>query len=351
MNTFTLLFIVKNERTLRLFKYYLDIVFSIYGENKESLYKSIESFTYYKDILSDVIDSELNDEESDGLIDLLSSFGNFNNITKREELSSYDIVLIKKFVSELSMLKDSDESIYCNLLCNYLFNKPYDSQGNHGYLETLTIKQLINTFDVSEIENFEVDGSKVFSSDEVSFYSLLCIMFKNISIDIVFLYVNNLMNDKFKRNVMFCINFFNKIKKYMRDIINYNIVGINDIIELYKDSPDIVKYENKDGVDVYTVVGQDFKVLCSVNDDGVNYKFINVSNMSLNSYMYSKLGNLYSVRLVDSKDGISIKVNKDNKDKLGMKADAIVVVGKLTDDLINIARNNGLKVIYVEGRW
>ena len=34
-----------------------------------------------------------------------------------------------------------------------------------------------------------------------------------------------------------------------------------------------------------------------------------------------------------------------------MKADAIVVVGKLTDDLINIARNNGLKVIYVEGRW
>ena len=350
-NFSTLLFIVKNERTLRLFKYYLDIVFSIYGENKESLYKSIESFTYYKDILSDVIDSELNDEESDGLIDLLSSFGNFNNITKREELSSYDIVLIKKFVSELSMLKDSDESIYCNLLCNYLFNKPYDSQGNHGYLETLTIKQLINTFDVSEIENFEVDGSKVFSSDEVSFYSLLCIMFKNISIDIVFLYVNNLMNDKFKRNVMFCINFFNKIKKYMRDIINYNIVGINDIIELYKDSPDIVKYENKDGVDVYTVVGQDFKVLCSVNDDGVNYKFINVSNMSLNSYMYSKLGNLYSVRLVDSKDGISIKVNKDNKDKLGMKADAIVVVGKLTDDLINIARNNGLKVIYVEGRW
>lgn len=350
-NFSTLLFIVKNERTLRLFKYYLDIVFSIYGENKESLYKSIESFTYYKDILNDIIDSELNDEESDGLIDLLSSFGNFNNITKREELSSYDIVLIKKFVSELSMLKDSDESIYCNLLCNYLFNKPYDSQGNHGYLETLTIKQLINTFDVSEIENFEVDGSKVFSSDEVSFYSLLCIMFKNISIDIVFLYVNNLMNDKFKRNVMFCINFFNKIKKYMRDIINYNIVGINDIIELYKDSPDIVKYENKDGVDVYTVVGQDFKVLCSVNDDGVNYKFINVSNMSLNSYMYSKLGNLYSVRLVDSKDGISIKVNKDNKDKLGMKADAIVVVGKLTDDLINIARNNGLKVIYVEGRW
>ena len=215
----------------------------------------------------------------------------------------------------------------------------------------MTIKQLINTFDVSEIENFEVDGSKVFSSDEVSFYSLLCVMFKNISIDIVFLYVNNLMNDKFKRNVMFCINFFNKIKKYMRDIINYNIVGINDIIELYKDSPDIVKYENKDGVDVYTVVGQDFKVLCSVNDDGVNYKFINVSNMSLNSYMYSKLGNLYSVRLVDSKDGISIKANKDNKDKLGMKADAIVVVGKLTDDLINIARNNGLKVIYVEGRW
>ena len=34
-----------------------------------------------------------------------------------------------------------------------------------------------------------------------------------------------------------------------------------------------------------------------------------------------------------------------------MKAESIIVVGKLTDDLINIAKTNNLKIIYVEGRW
>ena len=43
--------------------------------------------------------------------------------------------------------------------------------------------------------------------------------------------------------------------------------------------------------------------------------------------------------------------NKDNKEKINMKAESIIVVGKLTDDLINIAKTNNLKIIYVEGRW
>ena len=176
-------------------------------------------------------------------------------------------------------------------------------------------------------------------------------MFKNISLDIVFEYVNNLMNDNYKRNIMFSINFFNKIKKYKRNIINDNIVTINDIIELYNESPDVVKYENKNGVDIYTVVGQDFKVLCSANDDGINYRYVNVSSLGLNSYGYGKLVNDYSVRFSEDKDGYIIKVNKDNKEKINMKAESIIVVGKLTDDLINIAKTNNLKIIYVEGRW
>lgn len=350
-NFSTLLFICKYDSTRRLFMYYLDIIFSIYGENKESLFRAIESFTYYKEIINDVIDKDLNNEEENNLIDLLSSFGNFSNITKKSELASYDLTFIKSFVSELSMLKDTDTSIYNNLLCNYLFNKAYDIQGNHGFLEVSTIKQIISMFDVEEIENFEVDGSKVFNSDEVNFYTLLCIMFKDISIDIVFEYINNLMNDNYRRNVMFCVNFFNKLKKYKREIINSNIVTMDDIIELYDESPDVVKYENKDSVDIYTVIGQDFKVLCSTSDDGVNYSYVNVSSLGLNSYGYSKLSLEFSIRLADSKDGYILKVNKDNKEKINMKAESIIVVGKLTDDLINIAKTNNLKIIYIEGRW
>ena len=350
-NFSTLLYIAKNETNVRLFKYYLDIVFSIYGENKESLYRAIENFTYYKEIIRDIIDKDLNDEETKNLIDLIATFGNFNNITKKSELSSYDLTTVKNFVSELSMLKDTDTSIYSNLLSNYLFGKAYDIQGNHGYLEISTIKQLINIFDIESLENFEIDGSKVFNKEEIDFYTLLIVMFKNISLDIVFEYVNNLMNDNYKRNIMFSINFFNKIKKYKRNIINDNIVTINDIIELYNESPDVVKYENKNDVDIYTVVGQDFKVLCSANDDGINYRYVNVSSLGLNSYGYGKLVNDYSVRFSEDKDGYIIKVNKDNKEKINMKAESIIVVGKLTDDLINIAKTNNLKIIYVEGRW
>ena len=58
-----------------------------------------------------------------------------------------------------------------------------------------------------------------------------------------------------------------------------------------------------------------------------------------------------SVRFSEDKDGYIIKVNKDNKEKINMKAESIIVVGKLTDDLINIAKTNNLKIIYVEGRW
>lgn len=350
-NFSTLLFIVKNEGSLKLFKFYLEIIFDIYGESKESLFRAVENFTYYKELLSDVVDCDLSDEEITALVDVLSSFGNFNNITRKGQLPSYELTLIKKFVSELSMLKDSDISIYSNLLCSYLFNKSYDIQGNHGFLEVSTIKQIIDTFDIDSIESFEIDGSKIFSEEEVSFLTLLNVMFDKLSIDIVFEYINNLMNDKYKRNVMFSINFFNKIKKYMRNIINNNLVGIDDIIDLYKDSSDMVKYENKNGVDVYTVVGQDFKVLCSESDDGINYKYVNVSLLSLNCYCYNKLSDEYSIRLSDSKNGTCIKVNKDNKNKVNMKAEFIVVVGKLTDDIINIAKTNNLKVVYVEGRW
>lgn len=39
------------------------------------------------------------------------------------------------------MLKDTDTSIYNNLLCNYLFNKAYDIQGNHGFWKFLLLNK------------------------------------------------------------------------------------------------------------------------------------------------------------------------------------------------------------------
>ena len=104
----TLLFIVKSNRNRELFIKYYNIFKSIYGETKESLFKAIENFTYYKEIISDVDVNNLNDKELDNLIDLVATYGNYMNITKISELSSYDVSLLKKLISELSSVKDAD---------------------------------------------------------------------------------------------------------------------------------------------------------------------------------------------------------------------------------------------------
>ena len=48
--------------------------------------------------------------------------------------------MLKKLIAELSIVKDED--VYRNLLCNYLFNKPYDQSGNPGLLENDTVKEI-----------------------------------------------------------------------------------------------------------------------------------------------------------------------------------------------------------------
>ena len=145
VNMSTLLFIVKSNKNRELFIKYFGIFKMIYGETKESLFKAVENFTYYKEIISDIDDIDLNDKELDNLIDLIANYGNYMNITKASELSSYDVSLLKKLITELSAVKDAD--VYKNLLCNYLFNKGYDKNGNSDVTKAL-LEILMNRYTV-----------------------------------------------------------------------------------------------------------------------------------------------------------------------------------------------------------
>lgn len=346
VNMSTLLFIVKSNRNRELFIKYYDIFKSIYGENKESLYKAVENFLYYRELMMDIADRNLDDKELDNLIDLIATYGNHLNITKTSELDSYDVSLLKKLITELSATKDID--VYKNLLCNYLFNRGYDKNGNTGWLEISTIKELCDVYEVENLEALEVDGKKVFTELEVNLFSMIKLMFSISDYDMNLQYIDDLINNNFNRNLIGVIDFFNKLKKYRCELINEQIVTLDEIEMLYIDSPDMVKKSNEDGLVIYTIINQDFKILSSYTNDGTHYACLNISDLEKNCYGYDKLIKTGSLRFTTYEDHTLIKVNKDRLDKHTMIPKFIVVVGELTDDLKNIAKKNNYKVIYIQ---
>ena len=345
VNISNLLLIIKSEKMIELFKYYYGIMVEIYGESKETLYKTIENFTYYKDILKDIRNNNLTNKELENLVVLLSTFKNPYNITKVEELKNYDIMAFKRLVKDLSALKDED--VYKNVLCNYLYNRGYDEKGNSGWLEIDTVKSACDVFDMDTFTTLEVDGKKVFDEDEIDLFSMTDLLFSVSDFDLIISFIDNIISNHVKRDIISITNVFNKIKKYKVELINNQIVSLDEIKDLYVARPDIVIKNQREGVDVYTIVGQDFNVLCSTNDDGIHYMCINVSKIDKNVYGYSKLTKSGSIRFTSEEDKTIIKFNEESFDN-NMKPDFILVVGKISDELFNIAKINDLIIVEVQ---
>ncbi len=346
VNVSNLLLLIKSSKVYELFKTYYEIIKTIYGENKESLYKSIENFIYFKDILEDIKDVELNDDELENLTMLLSTFTNPYNIKNKSELDNYDLELYRNLVSDLAAVKD--EKVYKNLLCNYLYNKGYDEKGNQGWLEVDTIKNICDIYGIDALDELEVEDKKVFDSYEVNLFRMTKLLFSINDFDLLLSFIENVITKKVKRNILSISELFNKIKKYRIELINKQIVNLDDIENLYIARPDMVMKNIKDDVAVYTVVGQDFKVLCSINDDGIHYNCVNVTELDKNSYGYNKLVNDNSIRFTTEDDKTIIKVNKDSYEKSSMKASFIIVVGNLSDELMEIAKKNNLSIIEIQ---
>ena len=346
INISNLLLIIKSDKVYDVFKKYYQILVHIYGENKETLYRIIENFNYYKGILIDVEGKELNDEEFENLATLLSTFFNPNKIEKKDELKDYDIISLKRVVSELANIKD--EKIYKNILCNYLFNKSYDEYGDKGWLETDTVKQVLDVYEADSLKTLEIGGEKVFTDEEVELFTMTKLLFSTNDYDLLIQFLENVISNKVRRNILGTMELFNKLKKYRLDLINNEVVSIAEIEALYNSRPDLVIKNERDGVEVYTVVNQDFRILCSTTDDGSNYDCINVSRLTKNVYAYDRLLEGRSVRFTTEDDKVCIKVNSDSYDDQKMQASYIVITSKLSADLIDIARENNLKIVEIQ---
>lgn len=345
VNISSLLLISKSDKALELFKDYYEIIVEIFGESKESLYKAIENFNYYREIIKNVKYQELSEKETENLVVLLSTYRNPYDITKKEELENYDIIAFKNLVNDLSALKDED--VYMNVLCNYLYNRGYDEKGNSGWLETDTVKGACDIFDKDTFETLEIDGEKLFTQDEIDLFSMTDLLFSVKDFDLIISFISNIISNHVPRDIISVNDVFNKIKKFKVELINNQIVSLGEIEELYTSRPDIVLRNERDGVEIYTIVGQDFNVLCSTNDDGVHFMCTNVSKLEKNAYGYSKLIKDGSIRFTAEDDKTIIKFNKDSLTN-AMKPDFILVVGKLSDELFRIAKDNELKIVEVQ---
>ncbi len=341
INMSTLLYIVKNDKYKSLFIDYYNILKAIYKEDKETLLTTIENFTYYKDILNDIKDKELNDEEINNLIRLLVSDGNYLNIKKKEELSSYEITLLKRLLSDWT--NNNDDVIRKNLISNYFFNRPYNEKGDTLWLELATVKNYCDICDMDTIENMGI-----LNENELKLLAMIKLMFSVTDSELLLSFVENIINSKLDINIISVINLFNKLKQNKLDIINNQIVSTDDIENLYENNSSAVSKTEEDGVIIYRFNNQDFKILSSYTNDGLHYDFKFISEITKNCYGYNKLIPTLSVRLSSFENDTIIKFNKDRKKDLKMKPD-FMVVKDLTPDILNIAKNNGLRIIQVEG--
>ena len=158
------------------------------------------------------------------------------------------------------------------------------------------------------------------------------------------------MNQKVKRNVCALTNFFQKLDKYKTDIINNEIVTLDDIENLYIKNPSAVSKRVEDDVEIYSFNNQDFRILASYTNDGVNFYCKYISELTKNCYGYNKLVNDGNVR-ISSVDGQTvIKYNEDRIKSL-MKPNYIVIIGSVSSDIINVSKKHNLKVIEINKEW
>ncbi len=346
VNMSSLLLLIKSNTARKFFEIYYGIVSKIYTENKETLYRCIENFGNYYEILANVEGQRLSTEEKKNLLILLSSFANPVNITNRSQLLSYDLLVIKKFVENLSAVKDIN--VYKNVLANFLFNKGYDLNGNFGWLDVSTIKEIMDIYDVASLEDANAGGKKIFNEEELALFAMIKLLFNTDDLSIILQYIENIVTIKNTRNTIPIIDLFNKIKKYRLEIINAQIVTIRDIEVLGIDRPEIVKKSVQEGVTIYRIIKQDFRVLCSESDDGIEFCCESVLKLEKNCYGYNQLIKNGSLRFTTDDGKTIIKINKDNKEQVSNKPNFLIVIKDLNDSLIDIAKEKGLVIVQID---
>lgn len=344
-NISTLLYIVKNDKARSLFINYYNILKKIYSDTKEVLYRAIENFTYNKELLMSAFSSKLTGRETESFINILSTYNNPLNINDVKLLNNYEIDVLKQFLKELSNIKDNN--IYKNILCNYLFNRGYNSKGNSGWLDITTISQMIDVYDTSILEEFKMDGRKVFTKSELVYIKFIKKLFSYDDDEILFSFVDKMLDKKIKRNIIFANNLFDKLKKYKTYIINSSIVKLNDL-DIMSSSAEFVNKKEVDGVKIYAVYNNDFKVLSSYNDDKIHFRYSYASEIDKNSYCYESIPEGSSFRFITYDNRTLLKFNKDRKKN--MKAKFIIVNGIITDEIINVAKKENLVIVSLEDK-
>jgi hypothetical protein len=201
---------------------------------------------------------------------------------------------------------------------------------------------------LDNLELIKYNNKPVFAEEELPLFNLIKLLFDNNDFNILLEYIENIISQKIKRNIVAVCELFNKLKKYRCEIINSEIVTIEELEMLLIDNPNMIKKKTLNGVTVYSIKNNDFKVLCSNTDDGIHYVCSYVSNLDKNCYGYNKLLKSGSIRFTSYENNTLIKINKDRIVSNSMSAEFLIIVGNTSDDLIDIAKKNNIPIVEVK---
>ena len=94
-----------------------------------------------------------------------------------------------------------------------------------------------------------MDGRKVFTKSELAYIKFIKKLFSYDDDEILFSFVDKMLDKKIKRNIIFANNLFDKLKKYKTYIINSSIVKLNDL-DVMSSSAEFVNKKEVDGVKI-----------------------------------------------------------------------------------------------------
>ena len=337
VNMSLLLYIIKSNEYRKSFINYYEILTSIYDDKIIALMHALDNYMYYHNILSDIEGKNLNDKELENLLRLILSKNNYLNVTKKEELLSYDIDALKKLISDFS--SNNIERLHKNIFSNYFFNKSYDE--NEYVANTKIWCDICDSNLLKELGNF--------TDEEINLFITMKLLFSVDNSELLLSFIEEYVSKKININYVSIINFFSKLDKNKYNIINKQIVNINDIENLYEVNNQAVSKRVEEGVVIYEFFNQDFKILSSYTNDGYHYGLNLISQTDRNCYGYNYIPETIPIRFSLFGDIVLVKTTKGRINEMKLTPDFIFVKDKITPDILKTAKENNLAVVTIGG--
>lgn len=237
--------IIKNEKELKLFKEYYDLLSQAMGKNVEVIQKAISEFYYVSDLLKDIEEKELTEKQRNNLISCICGERNQYNIENLEQLDNYIKISNEQFKIELRECKNAEEikaCIFSNVF-GIKYKREFEDE-NVSYGDT--IDSIMNLY---EINTDELE----LTEDEKDILDCINFIYNEESAERLLELAEELQKKEEIKNPIALYSTIQKIKEKGIEVLNKTLITKEEIDRMCEDSQNegIIRKEINDGVEIY----------------------------------------------------------------------------------------------------